>query len=170
VWQNTVWAALNTLNRMAKPGERIYLGTYWSLQIRPDLLQCALRGHEVAVLNGTVSDPARFIGTLRAYGVRYVVQDTLTHEDFVPPWNELRQALSGEGISRRTFGPEERMVIYYPLALHQQQCFVELGYKAGDFPKSEKAAAETLALPVYPKLDQVQQEYVVEQISSFYAV
>jgi len=112
VWQNTVWAALNTLNRMAKPGERIYLGTYWSLQVRPDLLQCALRGHEVAVLNGTVSDPARFIGTLRAYGVRYVVQDTLTHVDFVPPWNKVRQTLSGEGISRRTFGPDERMVIY----------------------------------------------------------
>ena len=60
--------------------------------------------------------------------------------------------------------------IYYPLALHQQQCFVELGYKAGDFPESEKAAAETLALPVYPELDQVQQDYVVEKMSSFYAV
>jgi len=60
--------------------------------------------------------------------------------------------------------------IYYPLALHQQQCFVELGYKAGDFPESEKAAAETLALPVYPELYQVQQDYVVEKISSFYAV
>jgi dTDP-4-amino-4,6-dideoxygalactose transaminase len=60
--------------------------------------------------------------------------------------------------------------IYYPLALHQQQCFVELGYKAGDFPESEKAAAETLALPVYPEIDQVQQDYVVEKISSFYGV
>jgi hypothetical protein len=112
MWQNTVWAALNTLNRMAKPGERIYLGTYWSLQVRPDLLQCALSGRELDVLNKTVSDPARFIGTLRAYGVRYVVQDTLTHKDFVPPWNELKQVLPEEGVSRRTFGPEERMVIY----------------------------------------------------------
>jgi dTDP-4-amino-4,6-dideoxygalactose transaminase len=47
---------------------------------------------------------------------------------------------------------------------------VELGYKAGDFSESEKAAAETLALPVYPEIDQVQQDYVVEKISSFYAV
>ena len=60
--------------------------------------------------------------------------------------------------------------IYYPLALHQQQCFVELGYKAGDFAESEKAAAETLALPVHPELDQFQQDYVVEKVSSFYAV
>jgi dTDP-4-amino-4,6-dideoxygalactose transaminase len=60
--------------------------------------------------------------------------------------------------------------IYYPLALHQQQCFEELGYKAGDFAESEKAAAETLALPIYPELDQFQQDYVVEKISSFYAI
>jgi dTDP-4-amino-4,6-dideoxygalactose transaminase len=60
--------------------------------------------------------------------------------------------------------------IYYPLALHQQQCFVELGYRAGDFTESEKAAAETLALPIYPELDKSQQDYVIEKISSFYAV
>jgi dTDP-4-amino-4,6-dideoxygalactose transaminase len=47
---------------------------------------------------------------------------------------------------------------------------LELGYKAGDFLESEKAAAETLALPVYPELDRVQQDYVVEKINSFYAV
>jgi dTDP-4-amino-4,6-dideoxygalactose transaminase len=60
--------------------------------------------------------------------------------------------------------------IYYPLALHQQQCFVELGYRAGDFPESEKAAAEALALPIYPELDEIQQDYVIEKISLFYAV
>jgi dTDP-4-amino-4,6-dideoxygalactose transaminase len=75
--------------------------------------------------------------------------------------DELRAYLTGENI-----GTE----IYYPLALHQQQCFVELGYKAGDFPESEKAAAETLALPVYPELQSVQQDYVGEKIISFYAV
>ena len=58
--------------------------------------------------------------------------------------------------------------IYYPLALHQQQCFMELGYKAGHFPESEKAAAETLALPVYPELEAEQQDYVVESILAFY--
>jgi dTDP-4-amino-4,6-dideoxygalactose transaminase len=75
--------------------------------------------------------------------------------------DELRAYLNGQDI-----GTE----IYYPLALHQQQCFVELGYKAGDFAESETAAAETLALPVYPELDQPQQDYVVEKISSFYAI
>ncbi|MCG6918901.1 MAG: DegT/DnrJ/EryC1/StrS family aminotransferase [Deltaproteobacteria bacterium] len=74
--------------------------------------------------------------------------------------DELRTYLREHGV-----GTE----IYYPLPLHQQECFVELGYKAGDFPESEKAAAETLALPIYPELEPAQMEYVVARVSSFYA-
>jgi dTDP-4-amino-4,6-dideoxygalactose transaminase len=59
--------------------------------------------------------------------------------------------------------------IYYPLPLHLQSCFAELAYKAGDFLESEKAAAETLALPIYPELEPAQQEYVVAKVNSFYA-
>lgn len=59
--------------------------------------------------------------------------------------------------------------IYYPVPLHLQTCFSYLGHGMGDFPESEKAAAETLALPVYPELSEVQAEYVVESIRGFYA-
>ncbi len=58
--------------------------------------------------------------------------------------------------------------IYYPLSLHMQECFQFLGYKEGDFPKSEKASKETLALPVYPELKEAQIRYVAEQIGNFY--
>ncbi len=57
--------------------------------------------------------------------------------------------------------------VYYPIPLHLQACFNYLGYKAGDFPESESAAKETIALPVYPELTEEQQVYVVESIKSF---
>ncbi len=57
--------------------------------------------------------------------------------------------------------------VYYPVPLHLQACFQELGYREGDFPVSEAAARHSLALPVYPELSELQQSVVVESIKKF---
>lgn len=59
--------------------------------------------------------------------------------------------------------------IYYPVPLHIQECFAYLGHTKGDLPESEKAAAETLALPIYPELSDEQAAYVVASIKEFYS-
>jgi dTDP-4-amino-4,6-dideoxygalactose transaminase len=72
--------------------------------------------------------------------------------------DELRKYLAEHGV-----GSE----IYYPLPLHLQQCFSSLGYKRGDFPESERAAAESLAIPIYPELTAEQLEHTAHCITEF---
>jgi dTDP-4-amino-4,6-dideoxygalactose transaminase len=67
-------------------------------------------------------------------------------------------------LEQRQIGTE----VYYPLPLHLQECFKELGYRKGDLPEAERASEESLALPIYPELTAAQQEYVVSQIKEFY--
>ena len=75
--------------------------------------------------------------------------------------DELQKYLESRGIVTR---------VYYPLPLHLQHCFADLGYKEGDLPISEMLAGEVLALPIFPELLPEEQERVVEEIAAFYGV
>jgi dTDP-4-amino-4,6-dideoxygalactose transaminase len=76
----------------------------------------------------------------------------------VPNRDEVRAHLKESGVETE---------IYYPVPLHLQDCFRELGYRRGDFPESEAAADTSLALPIYPELSADQQRHVVASIRRF---
>ncbi|MBR2208419.1 MAG: DegT/DnrJ/EryC1/StrS family aminotransferase [Synergistaceae bacterium] len=75
--------------------------------------------------------------------------------------DELMNFMNENGFSVR---------VYYPLSLHLQPCFKYLGYKEGDFPVSEKLTREVLALPVFPGLEQNEQEAIIYCMKKFFRV
>jgi dTDP-4-amino-4,6-dideoxygalactose transaminase len=72
--------------------------------------------------------------------------------------DELRDYLSAKKV-----GTE----IYYPLPLHLQECFKDLGYRVGDLPVSERCARQVLSLPIYPQLSEPEREYVADTVLEF---
>ena len=98
-----------------------------------------------------ITPPAELPGGRHVYH-QYVVR--AKHRD------ELMKYLAERGITTR---------VYYPLPLHLQRCFANLGYKKGDFPVAEALADDVLALPMFPELLPEEQERIVSEIAGFYA-
>ena len=108
------------------------------------------RALERAGLGEAVRAPAALPGFHHIYN-QYVIR--------ARDRDALREHLAQSGV-----GTE----IYYPIPLHLQQCFAYLGHAPGDFPEAERAAHETLALPIYPELSEQQLQHVIDSIGAFY--
>lgn len=120
----------------------------WTLMRRANADRYDAMFADAGVTTGTgVTLPFRAAGRDHIFN-QYVVR--------VPRRDAVRARLEAAGV-----GTE----IYYPVPFHLQECFTPLGYKAGDFPAAEAAAAETLALPIYGELTEAQQRDVVQAVA-----
>ncbi len=139
---------------------------------RLDELQAAVLNVKMPYLDKWSDERARKAATysemLNSAGLSFelitpVVRDGARHifHQYVIRVPQHRDALM-EHLKRHGVGTK----VYYPMPLHRQECFAYLGYEEGDFPESERAARETLALPVYPELSEAQQSHVVDAIKS----
>jgi dTDP-4-amino-4,6-dideoxygalactose transaminase len=150
-----------------------YLHEWVGVNSRLDALQAAVLRVKFRHLDEwterRIANAALYRETIAQLGLPLVAQAQTAYQNrhvynqFVvrcPNRDELRAHLSERGI-----GSE----VYYPLPLHLQQCFRELGYRTGDFPVSERLAAETLALPVNPEASAEDIGQVCEAIAAFYA-
>jgi dTDP-4-amino-4,6-dideoxygalactose transaminase len=154
-------------------GEVKYHHDLVGANFRLDALQAAVLRVKLPHLNGWTAarrrNAERYEALFAAAGlgemVRLPVQSadsTHIYNQFVirvPDRDGLRTHLAAGGI-----GTE----VYYPIPLHLQPCFRELGYRKGSFPAAETAAGEALALPIYGELAEAQQSWVVEAIRNFF--
>ena len=90
------------------------------------------------------------------------------HTDCVSIYNQYCiQSENRDGLithlQEKTIGCE----IYYPVPMHMQECFANLGYQAGDFPVAEKVSNEIMALPIYPELTEAHLDYVIKSVKQF---
>jgi dTDP-4-amino-4,6-dideoxygalactose transaminase len=119
---------------------------------------------------------ARYDQLFQAAGL---VAGTTTQDGIVLPWTDSRathvfhqyviRAPRRDALRDYLAGRRIGSEIYYPVPIHLQEALKDLGYKSGDFPEAERAAAEVLALPMYPELRDDEQQTVVEAIRTFYA-
>ena len=142
---------------------------------RLDTMQAAILGVKISHLEGYAQarrrNAERYKELFTANQLHDIVQLPIKHPKATHVWNQYgirvphgrRDALKSH-LQQKGIGCE----IYYPVPLHLQECFVDLGYSPGCLPHTEAASQEILHLPIYPELTEAEQEAVVEGIESFY--
>lgn len=144
---------------------------------RLDSIQAAVLNVKMPYLeqwtHARITNAARYTELLTEAKLDRVLRLPVTAPDRRHVWNQYtirvpdgrRDALRAH-LAAQKIGSE----IYYPLGLHQQQCFTYLGYGPGSLPETERAAAETVALPMFAELTASEQATVVKSIADFFGV
>lgn len=140
------WTAARQRN--AQRYDKLFAGSNLAVT---DSSRYAKNGHHKGAVNGSPQLVLPKVVAERHIFNQYIIRSSRR--------NELKTALQEKGVSTE---------IYYPVPMHLQECFASLGYKPGAFPNSESAAEETLALPIYPELNDAQAAYVVESVKNFF--
>jgi dTDP-4-amino-4,6-dideoxygalactose transaminase len=122
----------------------------WTTARRRNAERYAALFEEAGLLDRVVLpvEPAGSFHVFNQYVVRVEARD------------RLREWLHDRGVATE---------IYYPVPLHLQECFADLGYRPGALPHAEAAARETLALPIHAELGEAQQTHVVRSVAAFFA-
>jgi dTDP-4-amino-4,6-dideoxygalactose transaminase len=143
---------------------------------RLDTLQAAVLNVKLRYLDAWTearqANADRYGELFAEYGLDRILTLPASPKDCRHVWNQYvvrvpdgRRDTLRSYLSERKIGTE----IYYPVPLHLQQCFQELGYAEGSLPESERAAEETLALPIFPELTAREQRTVAATIGAFFA-
>jgi len=116
---------------------------------------------------------ANYHRLFKQHGISEMVSVPTSTEGSDHVWNQFTIRITGgqrdavrSQLAEKNVGSE----IYYPIPLHEQACFKYLGYRKGSLPVTEQAAAEVLALPIFPELTLPEQEYAVESLAEIIAV
>ena len=154
--------------------EKKYYHQYVGCNSRLDALQAAILSAKSKYLNkwneARIKNAGRYNSLFQKYALGKFVTPPATSGNRNHTYHQYTIMLSGKRDQLREYlktngvGTE----IYYPLPLHLQECFSNLGYKKGSLPVSENTALNCISLPIYPELTEEMQNYVVKCIKDFY--
>ena len=152
-----------------------YYHKWVGLNSRLDAIQAAILRVKLPYLDGWTAARQRNAANYRKLftdaGLTEAINLPLERENVRHIYNQFVVRVPNRRDELKNFLSENNIGsdIYYPVSLHLQECFAYLGYRENDFPESERASRETLALPIYPELTGEQQLYVVGKITEFFA-
>lgn len=146
------------------------------LNSRLDTIQAAALGVKLKRLAGYAEargrHAARYDAAFSAGPAASIVTTPVEAHGCPSVWNQYTvRVAEGRRDSLQKWLADRKIgaAIYYPVPLHLQQCFADLGYQPGDLPNTERAAEEVLSLPVFPELTAEEQERVIDAVNAYSA-